>query len=128
MNRVVLSIFVAVALFALGWAAARGGQAETGVCALMTAEKLLENPGLAREYAEALRSGDGDELGRVADMIREIRSAHGCEGEFVLPATPATPRAHPALPPGHPPVHSPSIDDRGVRPTPLFGAQGTVTI
>jgi hypothetical protein len=126
MNRVVLSVFVAVALFGLGWATARGSHVETGVCALMTPEKLLENPGLARQYDEALRSGDGDELGRVADMLREIRGAHGCEGELLLP--PAAPRAHPALPPGHPPVHGPSMDDRGPRSTPLFGAQGTVTI
>jgi hypothetical protein len=125
MNRVVLSLFAAAALFGLGWATARGGRAETGVCALMTPEKLLENPGLAREYDEALRSGDGDELGRVADMLRQIRSAHGCDGELLLPAAP---RAHPALPPGHPPVNGPTIDDRGARPTPLFGAQGAVTI
>jgi hypothetical protein len=125
MNRVVLIFFAAAALFALGWAAGRGGKSEAGVCALMTAEKLLENPGIAREYDEAVRSGDGDELGRVARMLRDIRAAHGCGGEVVLPAAP---RAEPALPPGHPPVHGHSLDEQGSRPVPLFGSPGAVTI
>jgi hypothetical protein len=125
MNRVVLSIVAAVALFALGWAAARQSPPEAGVCALMTPEKLLEHPGIASEYAEALRSGDSGEIGRVEDMLRDIRSAHGCTGDAALPAAP---RAHPALPPGHPPVRGPSLDDRGTRAVPLFGTPGSVTI
>jgi hypothetical protein len=130
MNRVVLTVFVGVALFALGWGAARGGRAEAGVCSLLTPEKLLEHPGLAEEYAAALRSGDADELGRVEHAMREIRSVHGCKGEFAMPAAPAgTPGAGtPALPPGHPPIRHPSLDDRGLEKLPLFGSPGAVTI
>jgi hypothetical protein len=106
MNRLVLTVFVGVALFALGWAAARGGRAEAGVCAMLTPEKLLANPGIAEEYADAMRSGDADQVGRVEHALVE----------------------KPALPPGHPPIHHPSIDDRGLEKLPLFGAPGAVTI
>jgi hypothetical protein len=125
MNRLVLIVFSGVALFALGWGAARGGRADAGVCALLTPEKLLEHPAIAEGYAEALRSGDADEIGRVEHALREIRSVHGCRGEFEMPSAPA---GRPALPPGHPPVHHPSLDDRGMEKVPLFGAPGAVTI
>jgi hypothetical protein len=130
MNRLVLTVFVGVALFALGWAAARGGPAEAGVCALLTPEKLLEHPAIAHEYAEAVRSGDSEQIGRVEHALREIRSVHGCRGEFELPAAPAESpgTAERRLPPGHPPVHHPSIDDRGLERLPLFGSPGAVTI
>lgn len=131
MNRLVLTVFVGVALFALGWAAARGGRAEAGVCAMLTPDKLLANPGIAEEYAEAVRSGDADQIGRLEHAFREIRTVHGCHADFRMPAAPSgKPGADekPALPPGHPPVHHPSIDDRGLERLPLFGTPGAVTI
>jgi hypothetical protein len=129
MNRLVLFLVAGIALFGLGYAAARGTSAETGVCALLTPEKLLEHPGIAHEYAEALSSGDDEDVGRVEHMLREIRSAHGCRSDFAMPAAPAGERERRALPPGHPPIHRPSLEDRGTRSVPLFGsAPGTVTI
>ncbi len=131
MSRLVVTVFVGVALFALGWGAARGGRAEAGVCAMLTPEKLLENPGIADEYADAVRSGDAEQIGRLEHALREIRNVHGCRAEFQMPAAPSGkrgPSEKPALPPGHPPIHHPSIDDRGLERLPLFGAPGAVTI
>ncbi|HEY6099923.1 MAG TPA: hypothetical protein VIW03_10865 [Anaeromyxobacter sp.] len=121
-----LSLPIAAVVVALAWPTARGGDPETSVCALMTPAKLLEQPGLAREYADALRSGDAGQVGRIEDAIREIRTVHGCGGDVALPAEP---HAEPALPPGHPPVRAPSFrDDRRMREAPLFQGPGIVTI
>ena len=153
MTRLALSLSIAAALAALVWPAARGGDAEEGVCALMTPANLLHHPGLAHAYAQALRSGDAGEVGRVEAMLREIRFAHGCVGDVSLPAAPleglALPPGHPpisgrsldgrgmdgepldgcpALPPGHPAIHAPSLDGRGMHEEPLFSAPGTVVI
>lgn len=152
MKPVALSLSIAAALAVFAWPAARGGDAEDGVCALMTPAKLLHHPSLAQAYAQALRSGDLGEVGRVEAMLREIRSAHGCVGDVSLPAAPleglALPPGHPpipgrsldgrgvdgdleecpALPPGHPPIHAPSLDDRGTHEAPFSSAPGIVAI
>lgn len=125
MKRAVLALPIALVLVAVAWPLARGSDAGTGVCALMTPARMLEHPALAHELAEALRSGDAGELGRVAATLREIRSAHGCEGEVALPTLP---RAAPRIPPGHPPIGHPAIEDRPEPRAPLFEAPGTVTI
>jgi hypothetical protein len=126
MKRAALALPVALFLAALAWPITRGADADAaaGVCTLMTRSRMLEHPALAHELAEALRSGDADELGRVEDMLREIRSAHGCEGDVATPAE----RVRPALPPGHPPIHGPFIDHDRTPEAPLFEAPGTVTI
>ncbi len=125
MKRVVLSMSIAAALAALVWSTARGRGGGEGLCAHMTPAKLLEDPGLAQEYADALRSGDAGEVVRVEHMLRDIRSVHGCQGEVTLPAHPYR---NPELPPGHPPVRAPPLDDRGLRGEPIFSAPAPVTI
>jgi len=118
MKRAALAVPIAALLVAVAWPVAHGGRAEGGVCALMTPARMLENPGLAQEYAEALRSGEASELARVEAILRHIRAVHGCEGEVALPAAPT-------LPPGHPPI------DGGRRTparAPSFEAPGIVTI
>jgi len=126
MKRAAMLVPLVALLAGLAWPAARGVDAGAGVCALMTPARLLEHPGIAEAYAEALRSGDAGEVDRVAGLLRGIRSAHGCEGDFALPASP---RATPVLPPGHPPVGAPSLDgERGMPHAPLFEGPGVVTI
>jgi hypothetical protein len=124
MKHVVLALPVVAVLTAVVLPGAPGRSAEPGVCDLMTPSRMLENPGLAREYAAALRSGDAGEIQRVEAMLREIRAAHGCDGEIALPATPATPQSAPALPPGHPPIDAPHAPSSA----PIIEAPGTVTI
>ncbi len=124
MKRAALVLPFALVLVAVAWPLARAVDAEPGVCALMTPARMLEHPALAHEYARALRSGEPGEVERVAAMLREIRSAHGCEGEVALPTlSPAAPR----LPPGHPAVGR-GLEDRWVPPAALFEGPGTVTI
>lgn len=123
MKRAGLVVLVALFLAAAVWSVVRGAEAEAGVCTLMTPSGILEHPALAHALAEVLRSGDAVEVGRVEDLLREIRSIHGCEGD-VGPR-----RATPVLPPGHPPVHAPFMDgDRPAEEAPIFEAPGTVTI
>ena len=127
MKHVVLALPVVAVLTAVALPGAPGHSAEPGVCDLMTPSKMLENPSLAHEYAQALRSGDVGEVHRVEAMLREIRSVHGCDGEVALPtAPPTTPQteAAPALPPGHPPIDEPHVPSS----TPIIEAPGTVTI
>lgn len=126
MKRAALVLPIALVLVAVAWPLARAVDGETGVCALMTPAKMLEHPALAHEYAMALRSGEPAEVERVAAILRDIRSAHGCEGEVALPVLP--PVAAPRLPPGHPPVGRRAIGDPWVPSAPLFEAPGTVTI
>jgi hypothetical protein len=110
---------LSVALVAVVWPIAqRGGDR---VCEHMTPARMLEDPDLASDYAQALRSGDADEVARVRARLEEIRAVHGCDGSVALPSR--APRGAPALPPGHPPVGG----DAGRR-TPLFEAPGTVSI
>jgi hypothetical protein len=123
MKRVILAITVA-ALAVLVVPATRNVRAAGGVCAQMTAAKLLESSELGSAYADALRAGDAGEIGRIEDAIKQIRSVHGCEGDVALPAAPL---GHPALPPGHPPIDRRSFGERGPS-IPLFGAPQPVTI
>lgn len=120
MKRAVLALPVVAVLAAVVVPAARSATGERDVCALMTPARMLEHPGLAHEYAQALRSGDATEVARVESMLREIRAVHGCEGEVAFPAAPGAP----ALPPGHPPVGSP----RAPSVAPFIEAPGVVTI
>lgn len=119
MTRVVLALPVLAVLVAVGLPGAEGRPEEPGVCDLMTPSKMLENPGIARQFAQALRSGDSSEIARVRALLSEIRAAHGCEGEVALPPAPRAP----ALPPGHPP-----IDGRAPRVAPFVDAPAPVTI
>jgi hypothetical protein len=120
MKRIALfALPIAVALTAMVWPIARGDG--DGVCALMTPARMLENPDLASEYAQALRSGDADEVARVRSKLREIRAVHGCEGDVALPSR--APEGAPALPPGHPPV-----GDRAEPAGPMFDAPRTLSI
>jgi len=121
MKRVVLALPVLVVLAAVALPGAQGRSAETGVCDLMKPSKMLENPGLAHVYAQALRSGEAREIARIEGLLRDIRAAHGCEGEVALPSPP---RKGPALPPGHPPVGAPHAPSS----IPFIEAPGTVTI
>lgn len=121
MNRVVLALPVLAVLIAVALPAGGGRSAEPGVCELMTPSKMLENPGLAHEYAGALRSGDASEIARVEALLHEIRAAHGCEGEIALPSSP---QRAPALPPGHPPIGAPHAPSSA----PFVDAPATVTI
>lgn len=92
-----LALPLAAAVAVMTWPIAQRGDAD--LCEIMTPARMLEDPELASEYAQALRSGDAGEVARVRSRIREIRALHGCEGEVALPS-----RAPEALPPGHPPV------------------------
>jgi hypothetical protein len=90
---------------------------------------MLENPRLAHEWAEALRSSSPGEVARVRALLEGIRAAHGCRGEVAMPEVgtrlppghPPLPEAHPSLPPGHPPVPSAPAHR-------LFSEPGIVTI
>ena len=95
----------------------------------MTPSKMLENPALAHEWAQALRSSQPDELARMKAMIGEIRAAHGCRGEVAMPAPGAARLGAAARPSAHPsgaaaPVRAPAIPS-GV---PLFEAPAVFTI
>ena len=128
MKRAVLAVFVLSVLAGVVWPVVRSAEAEPadeGLCGALSATRLLEQPALADLYAEALRSGDASEVGRFTRMLREIRSAHGCEGDLSLPDAP---HAAPRLPPGHPPVGHPSPREGGREPAARFEPPSTVTI
>jgi hypothetical protein len=121
MKRAVLALpFLALAL-AIAWPATRDRSATAGLCDVMTPARMLEDPGLAHDFAQALRSGDASEVARVKTVFERIRAAHGCDGEVALPTR--APEARPSLPPGHPPV-----DDRRTPRPPLFEAPATLSI
>ena len=123
MKRAGLAVLVALFLTALAWPITRGAEAEAGVFTVFSPAGLPAHPPLAPDLSEALRSGDAVEVGRVEDLLRAIRSVHGCEGDE------APPRARPGLPPGHPPTHGPFTDEeQPAKETPLFEAPGIVTI
>lgn len=107
-----LALPLAVAVAVMTWPIAQRGEAD--LCEIMTPARMLEDPALASEYAQALRSGDADEVARVRSRIREIRALHGCEGEVALPS-----RAPGGLPPGHPPVGDDAAPSWFEEPGPL---------
>jgi hypothetical protein len=120
MKRAALVLpFLALAL-AVGWPATRDRSATAGLCDVMTPARMLEDPGLAHDFAQALRSGDATEVARVRSLFERIRAAHGCDGEVALPTR--APDA-PSLPPGHPPV-----DGRRTPRPQLFEAPATLSI
>jgi len=127
MHRIALAVSTFAVLTAVAWPIAEGLRAEPAVCSRMTPAKMLEHPGLAEEYAGALRSGASDEVARVEALLRGIREAHGCVGEVALP--PAHVGA-PRLPPGHPPIQGvPSEPGAPLPPRGLpFDAPGTYAI
>lgn len=108
MKRAPLALFTAALAGALAWpvshaigaAASEGG--EPRVCRHMTTERILENPALADEWAQAVRSAQPEAIARLRALFAEIRAAHGCGGEI---GTPPPGRAGTLLPPGHPPIH-----------------------
>jgi hypothetical protein len=104
--------------------------AEPPVCRDMTTARMLENPALAEEWAQALRSAEPTEIARMRALFAEIRAAHGCgsapashsprhEGAVLPPGHP--PVGDGALPPGHPPIPSSPR-------APLFEAPAVLTI
>jgi hypothetical protein len=121
MKRALFALPLAASLAAVAVLASRDPADAPGLCALMTPAKMLENPGLGHQYAQALRSGDAAEIARVRSVLEEIRAVHGCGGEFALPMQ--APEAAGGLPPGHPPIGG----DEG-RPGLLFEAPSTISI
>lgn len=116
MKRALLfALPLAAVLVAVGWPIAKESMA--GACAYMTPARILENPGIASEYAEALRSGDAAQVARVRALLEEIRALHGCGGGVAMPSLPDGAWG---LPPGHPPVDGPR--------TPVFDPPGTISI
>jgi hypothetical protein len=120
MNRVLVALPLAAVLVAAAWPASRAQGFPPGVCEQMTTARMLENPGLASEYAQALRSGDAAEIARVHGLLEHIRTAHGCAGEAALPEAAPAPR----LPPGHPPIAPGERPSGAIRPD----GPGVVTI
>lgn len=101
MRRIALAVSTFAVLTAVAWPIAEGLRAEPSLCDQMTTAKMLEQPGIADEYARALHSGEWAEIERVEALLRGIRAAHGCGGDAALPMLrDRTPR----LPPGHPPI------------------------
>lgn len=119
MKRVALVLPFVVIAVAVAWPATRDRSATAGLCDSMTPARMLEDPALAHDFAEALRSGDASEVARVRSLFEQIRAAHGCEAEVALPA----PDAVKSLPPGHPPV-----DGRRTPHPQLFEAPATLSI
>ncbi len=119
MNRALVVLPLAAVVIAAAWPASPAQpKASAAVCEQMTPARLLENPGLAEEYAAALRSGDASEVARVRALFEQIRTAHGCTGEVSMPDAAPAPR----LPPGHPPIAP------GERAPVSFEDPGAVTI
>ena len=121
MNRALVALPLVAVLVAAAWPSTRAAApASPSVCEQMTPARLLQNPALADEYAQALKSGDSGEVARVRAMFEQIRSAHGCSGEVAMPDAARAPR----LPPGHPPIAPGERPPGSVR----FEERGVVTI
>lgn len=117
MKRLALALLPVAALLVLAGPMWRGaGAAGKGLCADMTPARMLENPELAHEWAEALRSSRPTEIERIKALLEHIRAVHGCDGELAMPEGPS------GLPPGHPPIPSAPGLLQG------FGEPGVVTI
>lgn len=157
MKRAPVVLFLAAILVALAWPVSEAIGAAAGreraVCREMTPARMLENPAVAQEWADALRSAQPGEVARVRAMIDEILAAHGCargpdESQQAGSSGSEAPAREPGrLPPGHPPVgggerqlppgHPPVSDGAGPRagqapvpsaPTPLFHAPSVLEI
>jgi hypothetical protein len=138
MKRALLALFaVAATVTILAWPLSQAiGVASAGepaVCRHMTPARMLENPALAEEWAQALRSAHPDAVARLRALFSEIRAAHGCPGGLAMPSpgpeAGALPPGHPpvpghGLPPGHPPIPSSPSSPRA----PLFEAPALLTI
>jgi len=131
MKRAALALSTIVLVTAMAWPVsgsigAVAGSREPPFCRLMTPARMLEDPALAEEWAQALRSAEPQAIAHVRALIAEIRAAHGCTDELTAPA--------PRLPPGHPPVPDPDALPQGHPPipsfprTPLFEAPAVLTI
>lgn len=120
MRTAVVALLAVAAAFAVAVAPAGGG-AHGGVCEEMTPQRLLDgNPRFAKEWSDALRSGDSAAVARMAEILSRLRELHGCDGR----AGHGAPDPRHALPPGHPPV------DRGepAMPGGLFEEPSTLAI
>ncbi len=101
MNRALVVLPLAAVLVAAALPASSAQRSSSpAVCDKLTPARILENPAIAEEYADALKSGDAAEIARVRAMFDQIRSAHGCSGPVATPEEAPAPR----LPPGHPPI------------------------
>ncbi len=135
MTRAPLALLTVALITVAAWPVsqaigAASGVREPPVCRHMTAARMLEDPALAAEWDEAVRSTEPEALARVKGMIADIRAVHGCTRELTMPAPAPAPRLPPdhppipgpgGLPPGHPPIpSSPSA--------PLFEAPAVLTI
>ncbi len=129
MKRAALALSTVILVIAMAWPVSQtigavAGSREPPFCRLMTPARMLEDPVLAEEWAQALRSAEPQAIAHVRALIAEIRAAHGCTDELTAPA-PVLPPGHArdpdALPPGHPPIPSSPR-------TPLFEAPAVLTI
>jgi hypothetical protein len=133
MKRAALALSTVVLITALALLVSRSiGAAsfhEPPICRHMTAASVLENPALAQEWAQALRS-EPQAVARVRALIAQIRAVHGCMEELLPAPAPRLPPGHPPvadpdapprLPPGHPPIPSSPLG-------PLFDAPAVLTI
>jgi hypothetical protein len=132
MRRLTLAVLSAAFAAALVVPVSHGIRAAVdrgdGLCDRMTPARMLENPALAEEWAQALRSSQPDEIARVRALLEDIRAAHGCAGELAGPEASGLPPGHPPIPeavPGLPPGH-PSVPSSPEMPS--FAAPVVVTI
>jgi hypothetical protein len=145
MKRAALALFTIVFITALVLPVSQaiGGASfhEPPICQHVTAARVLEDPALAQEWAQALRSAEPRTVDRVRALIAQIRAVHGCMDELLPPQpAPRLPPGHPpvadpdALPPGHPPIADPDAPPPGHPPIPSspsgppFGAPAVLTI
>jgi hypothetical protein len=73
---------------------------EPPICNEMTPSRILQNPALAHEYAEALGSGRDADVRKLDALIAQLRAVHGCgAGAGSKDGAPAgeTPRGHPPI-------------------------------
>lgn len=97
-SMIVPLLSVAIGL-AVGAPAADRGGAGAPACEQMTTRRLLQNPRFAKEWSDAVRSGDPAAVARMNELVSRLRALHGCDGEDGGTADPGH-----VLPPGHPPL------------------------
>lgn len=90
------------------------------VCENMTSAKLLQDPALAGELGEALRSGRSYARDHLDALVGHMREVYGCDG-VGEPLSPGSMGPSLRLPPGHPPIPSTPM-------SPTFDGPETTTI
>ncbi len=130
MTRAPLALLVVALVTIMAWPVSQAigevsGVREPAVCRHITAARMLEEPALAEQWAEAVRSAEPEAIARVQALIADLRAVHGCAREPTMPA--------PRLPPGHPPIPAPGVLPPGHPPipssqVPLFEPPAVLTI